>query len=157
MMADVEDPGWEDEPGSRRSSSGGSSSSASPPGAFELKTLTQHLTHGTARTLNTLAALLVIAGLILVAQVGAPQIGWAGGRVGSRGVAVLDIGADTGATGAASRASSFKQNDEGVTTKGPPSRTWTFKEKKGEGLVVPARPKKNNTLSLKTTGAHDTW
>ena len=157
MRADVEDPGWEDEPGSRRSSSGGSSSSASPPGAFELKTLTQHLTHGTARTLNTLAALLVIAGLILVAQVGAPQIGWAGGRVGSRGVAVLDIGADTGATGAASRASSFKQNDEGVTTKGPPSRTWTFKEKKGEGLVVPARPKKNNTLSLKTTGAHDTW
>ena len=36
--------------------------------------------------------------LHVLAQVSAPQIGWAGGRVGSRGVAVLDIGADTGAT-----------------------------------------------------------
>ena len=127
MRADVEDPGWEDEPRSRRSSSGGSSSS-SLGGAFNVKTLTPYLTHGTARTLNGLAALLVVAGLILVAQVSAPQIGWAGGRVGSRGVAVLDIGADTGATGAASRASSIKNNDEG-STKRPSGRTWTFKEK----------------------------
>ena len=155
MRADVEDPGWEDEPRSRRSSSGGSSSS-SLGGAFNVKTLTPYLTHGTARTLNGLAALLVVAGLILVAQVSAPQIGWAGGRVGSRGVAVLDIGADTGATGAASRASSIKNNDEG-STKRPSGRTWTFKEKTGDGLNVPERPKKNDTLSLKTSGAHDAW
>ena len=129
MRADVEDPGWEDEPRSRRSSSGGSASS-SLGGAFNVKTLTPYLTHGTARTLNGLAALLVVA--------------------------VLDIGAYTGATGAASRASSIKNNDEG-STKRPSGRTWTFKEKTGDGLNVPERPKKNNTPSLKTSGAHDAW
>ena len=57
-----------------------------PPGRrLQRQDLTPYLTHGTARTLNGLAALLVVAGLILVAQVSAPQIGWAGGRVGSRG------------------------------------------------------------------------
>ena len=69
MREDPEDP-WEDgylrgDPRSRRSSGGSSSSAAD--GGISVKTLTTYLTSSTARGLNAVAALLVVAGLIAVA------------------------------------------------------------------------------------------
>ena len=63
MREDPEDP-WEDgylrgDPRSRRSSGGSSSSPAD--GGISVKTLTPYLTSSTARTLNGLAALLVLS------------------------------------------------------------------------------------------------
>lgn len=164
MREDPEDP-WEDgplhgDPRSRRSS-GGSSSSAD--GAIFVKTLTPYLTSSTARSLNAVAALLVVAGLIAVAQTsGAPTVGWAGGRVGSRGrIAVLDIRAGTGPSSRPSSTSTGGAVDAagGAVDDAAPSRTWTFKSKHGDGLEVPERaPRRNTTrLTLKTSGERDTW
>ena len=138
---------------SRRSSSGGSSSS-SLGGAFNVKTLTPYLTHGTARTLNGLAALLVVAGLILVAQVSA-QVRWAGGRVGSRGWRCPRHRRGHGRDRRGVAGIVDQKQRRGLHQ--TPIRTDVDVSRKTEiDRNVPERPKKNDTLSLKTS-AHDAW
>ena len=164
MREDPEDP-WEDgylrgDPRSRRSSGGSSSSAAD--GGISVKTLTTYLTSSTARGLNAVAALLVVAGLIAVAQTSGASstVGWAGSSDGSRGrIAMLDIGAGVGPSSRLSSTSTGRDDAAGAAVDdAAPSRTWTFKSKQGSGLEVPERaPRGNVTLTLKTSGERDIW